>query len=567
MPKQTSEPMLIEVVVREPRCDSPLYTWDAEHASLRLTGVYRARPGLPADLAILSLARQAELPVLLLHHLPIAPQTRVYARLLGALSVGQPAQHDNRRPSEGWIFIAAVHVDASLAEYSSVEALPSAQQAALRAYVWRQARGGQGQQPEGIPPGDALPAPAAQPPGERDVSEINVCDAVAAARLLRETRLHLKREQRARPRGKAWLGREAEEKPVAWRAVAGLSEPLRLAVQRDAFLARSKDAPHAQAEQLIRFVPQRFQHALEKLLLDDEHLLAFVERPLLRHRTGFLGMQTWRSNEGLLLVTDRQALWLRDFTTPGSTFGESGYIARTAPLERLHNITVLPPGKTPGAFAGRLEANASPYQRLVLEVASAAGTELLAIEFPQQSEAEKALVRIAEMLRAFLPLADGCPDRRVRRLPVVEPWMPQGAEAARLAGLGGLVPAPVAERLKQRLAESVRETGEEVLVSAPVPALEAFKTPARLVALTRRALLVIDDGEIQKAQMQRSALTDLSSAQLRYSLLGSALSIVVPQPDDRTRQISIPFNSPAIAWFLPLFTRLRLLLNGPYQAG
>ncbi len=73
------------------------------------------------------------------------------------------------------------------------------------------------------------------------------------------------------------------------------AEALRLELQRDALLQESKAAPHAQAEHLIRFVPERFQQALADLLLDDERLLAFVERPLLRQRTGLPGMQTWCS--------------------------------------------------------------------------------------------------------------------------------------------------------------------------------------------------------------------------------------------------------------------------------
>ncbi|HLI68374.1 MAG TPA: hypothetical protein VKV19_01330 [Ktedonobacteraceae bacterium] len=555
MLKKGHEPILIEVLVREPRCDSPVYTWDAERTRLRLTGVYRARPGLPADLAILPLEGKTELPVLLLHHMSIAPETYVQACLLGALFPGRSAQHHGALPAEGWVFIAAVYADEAFSAQFSLDTLPPVQQAALRAYLREQVRGEQGEQPS----------------GETDSTGIETCDAGAAARLIRETRLFLKREQRARSQRNAWFERNVEEKPVAWRAVEGLAESLRLAVQRDALFAHSKEAPHAQAEHLIRFVPQRFQHALARLLLDDERLLAFVERPLLRHRTGPLGLQTWRSNEGLFLVTDRQALWLRDFTTPGSTFAEGGYIARMVPLERLRSITVLAPGSAPGAFAGRLDASNLPYQRLVLEVEGAGGVELLTIEFPHKAEVEKALARMRAILHAFLPLADGSKDRRLRRLPVVEIWMPQGTEAARLAGLGGIVPAALTERLKQQLAESTRQTGEEILVSVLVPALEGFRTPARLVALTHQALLVIDDDKASRREakdvpVQRYALSTLSSAQLEYSLLGSGLSLFVPQLDGHTRRLSVPFNSPAIAWFLPLFTRLRLLLSGSYYS-
>jgi len=303
-------------------------------------------------------------------------------------------------------------------------------------------------------------------------------------------------------------------------------------------------------------------------------LLAFVERPLLRHRTGWLGMQTWRSNEGLFLVTDRQVLWLRDFLAPGSSFLPGGYIAHMAPLEHLQSIALLPAGTAPAEFADRLEAEDSPYPRLVMEVASCTGCELFVIEFPHTPEMEKALARITGILRAFLPSPQGTDDQRVRRLPVVEAWLPRGAEAEQLALLGGTVPAAMSQRLEHRLADLLDAGGEEVLASALVPALEDYKSPARLVALTRRALFMLEDASSTSPRSKgaqehalRYDLAAISSAQLRYSLLGSSLSIFVPQTAGRAQQHVFPFHSPAIARFLPLFTRLRLLLSGPYRTS
>jgi hypothetical protein len=290
-----------------------------------------------------------------------------------------------------------------------------------------------------------------------------------------------------------------------------------------------------------------------------------------------MGMQTWRSNEGLFLVMDRQVLWLRDFMAPGSGFLPGGYIAHMAPLERLQAITILPAGNAPVELASRLESKDSPYMRLVMEVSSCTGSELFAVEFPSKAEMEKALAHINGILRAFLPYSEGERDRRVRRLPAVEAWLPRGTEAKQLAGLVGIVPTAIAGRLEQRLSSQLKNDGEEeLLVSALVPALEDYKSPARLVALTRSALLVIEDanGTSKRASsnrvmhtehVQRYDLATISSAQLRHSLLGASLSIFVPQADGRTQQHVFPFHSPAIAWFLPLYTRLRLLLSGPYR--
>jgi hypothetical protein len=552
--QQQQEAMTVTVQVRRSCRDCPILSWDREHDRMQVTAFSRSEPGLPADLASLSVEGQLDVPVMLLNTASFPPGAFAQAHLLGAFSLALPPSEepDHSYPSDGWLFVGAAEVDALCSGYLSLEALPQAQLDALKAYARVQ--------------GTLLPGSVV----------VEVCDAGTAARLIRETRLLLKREQRARPKGKDRPKHAEEEQPVAWRAIAGLAEALRTQLKEDEALQHDKNAPHAQAEHLIRFVPQRFQEALADLLLDDERLLAFVERPLLRHRAGLLGMQTWRSNEGLLVVTDRQVLWLRDFMAPGSGFLPGGYIAHSAPLERLQEIAVLSAGSVPEIYAGRLESKDSPYPRLVMEVASCAGSELFAVEFPQQAEMEKALARITSILRGFLPYLDGTQDRRVRRLPIVEAWQPRGAEAQRLAGLGGIVPQHIARRLEECLSQVVSEGGE-ALVSALIPALEEFKSPARLVALTRAELLVCEESNdtahrssrhsAQQVEVRRFDLASISSAQLRYSLLGSGLSIFVPHPDGRTQQQVFPFHSPAIAWFLPLFTRLRLLLGGPYRRG
>lgn len=535
---------LIEVQVQQAHRDCPLYSWDREAACLRVTGMEQAERGLPADVATVQLEGQVQVPVLLAAACSFAPGSRLQARLLGAL--GKPATMEQTLPTDGWVLVAVAEVDSSFTACPSLSMLPHEQLEALKAYVGRRLQ------------------------EEVQTGEIRCVEADEAARLLRETRVALKRRQRAKPKEWNWQRREREEeeRPVAWRAVEGLSQALRLQLLRDRALQEDENGPHAQAEHLIRFVPQRFQEALSALLLDDERLLAFIERPLLRHRSGWLGLQRWRSNEGLLLLTDRQVLWLRDFLTPGSNFLPGGYIAHSAPLERLQNVNVLQPGPAPREWVNRLEAKESPYLRLVLEVASETGQENFVIEFPHEVETEKALARLQPMLQAFLPSQDGAHDRRVRRLPQVEMWLPRGAEAERLAGLGGLVRPEIAARLEQQLSQELAKRGEERLVSTLVPALEDFKSPARLVALTRQALLVLDDTGSRfspsEETARRYALSTISSAQLSYSLLGSGLSVFVPQADGAVEQQRIPFHSPAIAWFVPLFTRLRLLLSEPY---
>jgi hypothetical protein len=545
-------PMVLEVEVRHPQRDCLLYSWNRELTCLQVMGIHRAEAGLPADLGVIHLEGKKEVLTFLLLPYSAPPGTLVSARLVGAVQdLSFKGTKDDILPIDGWILVAVAEVDASLASCFSLDQLPPAQLVPLKAYV----QAGAGQNGAGR-------------------SEVATCAAEAAARLVRETRLFLKRELREHSPGKGWPPHKEEERPVAWRAIEGLSAALRTELLKET--TSDGIAPHAQTEYLIRFVPQRFQHALGDLLLDDERLLAFIERPLLRHRTGWLGVQTWRSNEGLFLLTDRQVLWLRDFLSPGANFLEGGYIAHSAPLERLRSITLLAAGEAPEELAVRLDSRDSPYLRLVLEVESKRGTELFVIEFPAKPEAEKALAYVIGLLRGFLPCADPAADRRVRRLPVVEVWQPQGLEAERLAGLGGIVPAEVKQRLEQQLVTELDSSGEEALVSALIPALEDYHSPARLIALTRGAVLVLEEVTSKSRSARRTSggptvqpsryeFTAISSAQLRYSLVGAALSLFVPQPDGHTHQQVIPFNSPAIAWFLPLFTRLRVSLAGPYR--
>jgi hypothetical protein len=106
-----------------------------------------------------------------------------------------------------------------------------------------------------------------------------------------------------------------------------------------------------------------------------------------------------------------------------------------------------------------------------------------------------------------------------------------------------------------------------------IPALEDYHSPARLVALTRRAVVVLEDASAykrrrwtaQREQVQRYDLSAISSVQLSYSLVGSGLHLFLPQADGSLQDCLLPFHSPAMGWFQPLFTRLRLLLSGPTQ--
>lgn len=553
----------IDVVILQPQHDCPLYTWDREQDRMCVTGIYHAENGLPCQIARYVLEGTVEFPVFLITHYSFSPGTWVHARILGALQCISSAQEGSASSPESWNLIATVELDtyASFFSPSSKQRLP-AQRAAIEAYL-RAQRG------------------LVEDAQHHASSESLVAwDAEATVRFLRETRVQVKRDQRANVHRNPWrvrMTQAEEEQPMAWRVLEGLSAAQRAAL-RERESVDDATAPHAYAEQLLRFVPQRFQQALAELLLEDERLLAFVERPLLRHRTGVLGVQTWRSNAGLFLVTDRQILWLRDFFSPGTNYLPGGFIAHAAPVERLKSITLLPAGRTPDAFLAHLAESDSRYLRLVMEVESSVESEYIVVEFPSGVESEKALAHLVPLLHGFLPRPVGNDDRRLRRLPHLEAWHPQGAEAEQRARLDGMVPTNVRERLEQRLAGVLNISGEALLISVLVPALEEYHSPARLIALTHQGVLLLEEGGKRHQQMggmfrrQRSEPTEvmrsynfqlLSSVQLRISLVGSSLSMFIPQSTQRPTLEVIPFHSPARAWFIPLFTRLRVGMSGP----
>ncbi|MBE3559969.1 MAG: hypothetical protein IMW89_12185, partial [Ktedonobacteraceae bacterium] len=487
--------LTVEVRVQQAQQDCWLYSWDRQQDRLRVTGKQPAQPTLPADLALLSVEGQKDIPVYILATPALTPGALVTIRLIGALQIS--AIHErgpSSFPLEGWTLIGVPHLADSPAAWTTLDQIPSEQLTALLASVQQ-----------------AAPTP-----------EVALRPPAAVAQRLREARRWLKQARYQQTQRKKRAVTQEEESQMIWHTISGLTPEQRTGLARAKTLEEL--TPFLQPEQLIRLVPLRFQQALANLLTEEERVLAFLQRPLLRHRSGLFGMRQWRSNEGLFLLTDRQILWLRDFFSPGSSALTEGYIAHAAPLERLTHVAVWPPGAAPAGVTA-LEARSSPYTRLALAIASLGGSEWFVVDVPPGTATEKALARLAPLLHAFLPCDEGQQDRRVRCLPFVEAWMPSGLEQERLANLGGIVPQQSRQRLEQRLAEYLSATGEDLLVSALIPALEAYRSPARLVALTRQAVLVLNEiadrpllhiatHSSERVTEHRYDLTHISSAQI-----------------------------------------------------
>jgi inorganic pyrophosphatase len=565
--------LILEVLVEQPGAPCNLYQYDRERRALVLERVLQVETPRPADLARYPLERPQSalerigapihsdhtagtdqapaVPVLLLSRVAIAPGTWVSARLIGALRI---ASHQDETLTQGWTLLAVPVVDASQERIITSTHIEAGRRARLAASVVDQE----------FLDKDAAPGTAGE--------TVEWLEAPEAARLVRQARATWRQVQRASqtqtaaaggPREHLRFGKrqqEEHEQRITWRAIAGVT----LQQIREQGLGA-----YAEAEHLLRFVPQRFQQYLEELLLDDERVLCFIERPRLRVSRGLLGLGARYLNDGLLLCTDRQVLWLRDVAAPDATLVPWGNVARSCPVERLAGVHLVPHGQADST----LGLAASPWVRLVVQSEARQGTVSLVVEFPIQ--AQPALQQAVSLLERFLPLPRGslqaAADRRVRRLPEVSVWQPHADEQEWLLHLGGLVPPEARERLEAALKQALHP-GEQVLAQAMAPALPEYPGGPRVLALTRERLLF---GQIANAPrrkresaqasptMQSVPLERIAAVQFRRSLFGCLFEVLVPVPDGQIRASAVPFNSPGVVPFRAIYTRTRLLLAGP----
>ncbi len=573
----TTRSLIVEVLVEEPGATCNLYQYDRERRALVLERVFPVATPRPADLACYPLERPQSslerigapnrngqaagtdqapsLPVLLLSTQAVAPGTWVSARLIGAV---RAAAHQDDLLLGGWTLLAVPLADVSQEQLITCAQLEADRRAHLAAFVSEQER---------------LDDGAALETAEEPVEWLEAPEAARIVRQARATWRHTQRQQQAHhagpqgPREHLRFGKRSEEEPeqrVAWRAIQGVT----LQQVREQGLGA-----YAEAEHLLRFVPQRFQQYLEEVLLEDERVLCFIERPRLRQSRGLLGLRVRYLNEGLLLCTDRQVLWLRDVAAPDATLVPWGYVARSCPVERLAGVHLVPSGQADST----LGLASSPWVRLVIQSAAVQGTVSLVIEFP--SDALPALQQAITLLERFLPFPRGslqaAADCRVRRLPKVSVWQPYADEQEWLLQLGGMVAPEAHGRLEAALQQALHP-GEQVLAQAMAPALAGYPGGPRLLALTRDRLLFGQmaetprrrrDGAEAPITMQSVPLTQIAAVQFRRSLLGSVFEVLVPTPAGKVEQPFVPFNSPGVVPFRAIYTRTRLLLAGPTLEG
>lgn len=568
------------------------------------------------------------LHLLVLSDLPLAPDTWVEVRLLGAISAstgdeagGWEAWEDREDKVEAlahWLAVGIPVADAALADIHSLASLPeplhqrlehalvgmltaspqsavrlSAEQIAAlyraaRAQMRRQQRASQHARDEGETPHERLFGPRANTVGGRFATSLGASQTFAPAS-----------DSGAR-----------DDESVSWQGLTGVGPSEVRARGIAAF---------GHAEHLLRRVPARFLRYLDELLPADERVLFFAdteaftvrgwsgelvtslsvqERKLERAKSsrwgralGAIGvgrMRTRTLQAGLLLVTERQVMLLRDLAPPDATLVQWGYTAHSWPLGRLVAARALPPGTDlnraalvgwPARVIERLadpipydEATAPPsLARLALALEGNDGVAVAGAALPAQGAS--VVARAERLLMGFCswPGSAGAADRRVRAMPVVRPWRPTEEEASALESLGGMVPEMVGRTLADVAAQNIA-SDETVLAQARTPEMDASGAGrAALLTLTPKRLLIATMPTQAGAracvepELRDLPLQSITSALLQHSVLGSGLLVYMSQAAQRpqTDQFRVSFPSPLIVPFRALFTRLCALLQIP----
>jgi len=337
------------------------------------------------------------------------------------------------------------------------------------------------------------------------VPRVDWLDAQSAVEVVRQA------QRRART-GAAGTTRPTSR---AWQATGPTAETLQLS------------HTYSPAEYSLYRLPWRFQQYVPDLLVSDERVHYFVHRP--EWRGGLLRRTALK--EGLLVLTDREVLFLADTVPPGMTMAQWGYLAKTVAVERLEAVTT----RRQGGVA-----------LLILTVAGNAGDEEVSLPF--SAEAEPRLALAAQLLEGFLP---GRQSRAVLRLYEVESVrnlvaVPSGEgdvgyrEAGVLAGR---------ERFKSRV-----KGPDSILADTLAPGLESGQ-PTRWLAVTRDAMLLATEAGPTTLEI---SFGDLTSLELQYSTLGCFLRM---NAGDRHWQID--FHSPWFPAFHPVYFAARQRLAQP----
>jgi len=337
-------------------------------------------------------------------------------------------------------------------------------------------------------PGTALPPLAvlrtvAAMPGATMIA------APAAERVSRDARQRFKVRRQS---GRVLGGR-------AWRAAA--PDPGR----------RRFTTPHSRAEYRLDRLPPRFLRGLAGLLDEDERIIYSIERPPDSIRTNRLGLPRRGAERraGLLLLTDRQLIWMVDHLPPDRYLLDWGVDVRLMPVETLQDVHLT----------GR--------EVLELGVRTAGGPAAFPLPLELRAEAEV----LRDLAGRFVPPASGA--SLVRRY---------APPAVRFDTGPAALFAQEADAERELDALRARLAPEELLAAFYAPRREGAPHPAAMAALTvtRMALQ-------RPSRFQAIPLDHLRSLSITLSPLAGRVELAHGAADAEHLAFSYPATTSAAA--------------------
>ena len=298
--------------------------------------------------------------------------------------------------------------------------------------------------------------------------------------------------------------------------------------------------PHTWAEYLIPSLPFRFQKYVEEMLLTDERILFFVERPSFVPGGVWGVLRRQKLRQGLLVITDRQVMAMLDSLPPDSTMVDWGYIAKASAVERVTGTW--------------LDSRDSTCE-IGFAFDSAGGVERYTMTFPAaHSEALQEAVNLLE--RFVHPSAPTAARRLYDQKPATNPSRDEGEETdvvEKYPHLGDLL---------SRIAGT-----EDVVAAAAARPVEGRGLGPALV-LTATKLVLFPGGSRKDLQpsCREYPVAGISSVELTQSLISCRFEVFVPAMEE-VDKVTLRYYYPDAPSFLKAFVGLRHLLGQPVSWG
>lgn len=322
---------------------------------------------------------------------------------------------------------------------------------------------------------------------------------------------------------------------------------------RDHATDRNSDAEYA-----FYRLHGRFQRYAEELLFATERILAFVPWTAAATDTWWRRLNRWmtpggrQAPEGVLVVTDRQVLFLHDDAEPVAGSIYWGYQIQATAHERLAGVEVV--NERDGAV------------RLRLTLQALAGRESVEWLFPATAAA--VVRQTAALLIDFVPRQ---PDRRLRRMGTIAPLSTLVAPSAsirrgshRRRGYAATETEEQAARataLREALQAFPAPDGAPRQVRAMVAATVPDAREERYLLAVTQAHLLLASGSRQRVP-EAYPLTTITSVELRRSALGCHLGWTSGGGIGQSpRRFEVRFSPVALARCVVVFAMLRQLLT------